>query len=60
MADGDTLFALATGTSGLPGSLTVLGSLAADVVARAILNAVRHATPLPGVPAARDFGGLSV
>ena len=58
--DGDTLFALATGTSGLPGSLTVLGSLAAEVVSRAILNAVHHATGLPGLPAARDLGGLAV
>ena len=51
-ADGDTLFALATGGSGLPGHATVLGVMAAEVVARAVLNAVRHATGLPGWPAA--------
>jgi L-aminopeptidase/D-esterase-like protein len=41
MADGDTLFALATGASGRPGEMTVLGILAATVTARAVLNAVR-------------------
>jgi L-aminopeptidase/D-esterase-like protein len=55
MADGDTLFALATGASGRPGEMTVLGVLAAEVTARAVLNAVRAATGLPGVPSARDL-----
>ena len=58
MADGDTLFALATGTSGRPGEMTVLGILAATVTARAVLNAVRAATGLsdPPLPSARDLG----
>jgi len=58
MADGDTLFALATGTSGRPGEMTVLGVLAAMVTARAVLNAVRAATGLtdPPLPSARDLG----
>jgi L-aminopeptidase/D-esterase-like protein len=58
MADGDTLFALATGASGLPGDLTVLGTLAAEVTARAVLNAVRSATGLnvPALPAVADLG----
>lgn len=55
LADGDTLFALATGTSGRTGDLTVLGMLAAEATARAVVNAVRAATPLPGFPAASDF-----
>lgn len=55
MADGDTLFALATGASGRPGDMTVLGTLAAEVTARAVLNAVRAATGLPGLPAVRDI-----
>ena len=57
MADGDTLFALATGRSGLPGEMTALGVLAAEVTARAVLNAVRAATGLtePPLPAARDI-----
>jgi len=56
--DGDTLFALATGGSGLPGQMTVLGSLAAEVSARAVLNAVRAAQGLaqPDLPSARDLG----
>jgi L-aminopeptidase/D-esterase-like protein len=57
MADGDTLFALATGASGRPGEMTVLGALAAAVTARAVLNAVRAATGLrtPDLPAVRDL-----
>lgn len=55
MADGDTLFALATGASGRSGEMTVLGTLAADVTARAVLNAVRAATGLPGLPALVDL-----
>jgi L-aminopeptidase/D-esterase-like protein len=56
-ADGDTLFALATGGSGRPGHLSVLGALAAEVTARAVLNAVRQAHGLtqPPIPAARDL-----
>jgi L-aminopeptidase/D-esterase-like protein len=58
MADGDTLFALATGASGAPGDLTVLGTLAAEVTARAVRNAVRCATGLsvPALPAVADLG----
>ena len=40
MHDGDTLFALATGGSGLHGELSTLGAMAAEVVARSIRNAV--------------------
>lgn len=51
--DGDTVFALATGRSTARLDLTVLGILAAEVTARAVLRAVRAATPVqgPGVPA---------
>jgi L-aminopeptidase/D-esterase-like protein len=57
-ADGDTLFALATGGSGKSGHLTVLGALAAEVTARAVLNAVRaaHGLEHPPLPSARDLG----
>lgn len=51
--DGDTLFALSLGD--LPADLTRLGLAAADTVARAIVRAVRAATSLPGLPAARDL-----
>jgi L-aminopeptidase/D-esterase-like protein len=56
-SDGDTLFALATGASGKAGNLTVIGALAAEVTARAVVNAIHHAIGLPGLPAARDLGG---
>lgn len=52
MGDGDTLFALATGASGREANVTLLGALAADVTARAVLRAVRAASGLkqPGLP----------
>ena len=59
--DGDAFFALATGGAGAPGDLTALGALAAEVVARAIRNAVLAATAWPaqgagaGIPAASDL-----
>ena len=57
-SDGDALFAIATGGAGRPGHLTVLGALAAEVTARAVLNAVRAAQGLaePDLPSARDLG----
>lgn len=51
--DGDTLFCLSVG--GARADLAALGRTAADVVAGAIVNAVRSATSLPGLPAARDL-----
>jgi L-aminopeptidase/D-esterase-like protein len=51
--DGDTLFALSVGD--VPADVTRLGLAAADAVARAIVRAVRAATPLPGLPAAADL-----
>jgi L-aminopeptidase/D-esterase-like protein len=53
--DGDTAFALSTGTLGRPADVLVVGSLAADVTAQAIVRAVRAATGLPNLPAARDL-----
>ena len=52
LSDGDTLFVLGTGASGLEVHTTVLGTLAAEVVARAVLNAVRAARSIsgPGLP----------
>jgi L-aminopeptidase/D-esterase-like protein len=56
--DGDAMFAIATGGAAKPGHLTVLGALAAEVTARAVLNAVRAAQGLavPDLPCARDLG----
>ena len=54
-ADGDAIFALATGTRQGPADLDTIGALAADAMAEAILRAVRAATGIPGYPAARDL-----
>ena len=61
-SDGDTVFALGTGASTLIAPLTVLGALAAEVTARAVLRAVwaaegLHGPDLPELPAARDLHG---
>lgn len=53
--DGDTIFALATGDWQGRIDLTVIGGLAADVVADAIVRAATQATSAAGVPAARDL-----
>ncbi|MDO8836221.1 MAG: P1 family peptidase [Vicinamibacterales bacterium] len=55
MYDGDAVFALATGRRTEPADVTLIGALAADVVAEAVLRAVREATGLPGLPAVRDL-----
>jgi L-aminopeptidase/D-esterase-like protein len=55
MADGDTIFALATGSSGRTGHTTLLGALAAEATTLAVLRAVRAARGLPGLPAAADL-----
>ena len=52
--DGDTLFALATGRAAPVGDIGGLGVAAAEVVARAIRQAVRAATGLPGLPGLAD------
>ena len=39
------------------GNLTLIGALAAEATARAVVSAIYHATGLPGLPAARDLGG---
>lgn len=56
MSDGDTVFALATGDpSKDAGDVTVIGSIAAEVMARAVVRAVRQATGLDGIPAANEL-----
>jgi L-aminopeptidase/D-esterase-like protein len=56
--DGDTIFALATGE--IPGEpdVTRIGALAAEVMAQAVVRAVRAATGIAGLPAARDLAPL--
>jgi L-aminopeptidase/D-esterase-like protein len=55
MRDGDTVFALATGARKERADVTLVGALAADVVAQAVVRAVREATGVPGFPAVRDL-----
>jgi L-aminopeptidase/D-esterase-like protein len=55
-ADGDTVFALATGRwDGTP-DLTTVGALAADVMAEAIVRAAVMAKSAGGLPSASDTG----
>jgi L-aminopeptidase/D-esterase-like protein len=54
-SDGDTLFALATGTLAREVNVGAAGALAAEAVAEAIVRAVRTARGLPGYPAAADI-----
>ena len=54
-SDGDTIFALATATHRETVDVGLIGALAADVTAQAIVNAVRHAEPLPNLPSARSL-----
>jgi len=56
MADGDAIFALSTakGMEISAEDVTVIGSIAAEVVATAVARAVTEAEALAGVPAAKD------
>ncbi|HEX8028222.1 MAG TPA: P1 family peptidase [Vicinamibacterales bacterium] len=53
--DGDTIFAMGNGTFTGAADVTTIGGLAADVMAEAILRAVREATGIPNYPAVRDL-----
>lgn len=53
MNDGDTIFALATG--GVDVSVDVVGAFSADVLAEAVVRAVRAARAAGGLPASRDI-----
>jgi L-aminopeptidase/D-esterase-like protein len=54
--DGDTLFALSTGKVEIPQPALLVGAVAAEVVARAVVRGVRAATGLPGLPSATELG----
>jgi L-aminopeptidase/D-esterase-like protein len=54
-SDGDTLFAMSTGTSTVTPNLTAVGALAAEVVSEAILRAVMKAKSVPGFPSYSDI-----
>lgn len=53
--DGDTMFSLATGALSGDADVLLIGALAAEVTAEAVLRGVQAATGLPGLPAARDL-----
>jgi len=53
-SDGDTVFALATGTGG-EADVGVVGALAAEALAEAVLRAARRAQGVPGFPAAAEL-----
>jgi L-aminopeptidase/D-esterase-like protein len=59
MSDGDTLFMLGTGVAKASPGMMVLGTMAAEATARAVVRAVRAAEGLRvgklHLPAARDF-----
>ena len=55
MGDGDTVFSLATGRWQGQADVSLIGALAADAMARALVEAVRQATGLPNIPAVRDL-----
>jgi L-aminopeptidase/D-esterase-like protein len=57
--DGDATFALATGALGRPVPITIVGALAAELCAEAIVRAVRSATGVPGFPSAHDLSSLA-
>jgi L-aminopeptidase/D-esterase-like protein len=53
MHDGDTVFALSLGNKAC--DINILGSVAADVVSKAIARAVQEAKPLGGIPSIKDL-----
>ena len=55
IVDGDTVFAVATGSRPGDADLLILGALAADVMATAVIRAATQATGLPNLPAVRDL-----
>ena len=56
VGDGDTVFALATGTWKGDANITVIGALAAEALSEAVVRAAAQATASHGVSAARDIG----
>jgi L-aminopeptidase/D-esterase-like protein len=53
--DGDALFALSTGAVAVEQAALLVGTLAAEAVARAVARAVLAATGLPGYPSSSDL-----
>ena len=55
LSDGDTVFSLATGRWDGTVDVSVIGALAAEAMADAIVRAGTEATGVAGIPAARDL-----
>ena len=55
LADGDTIFAVATGSSAARANHGAIGALAADVLSEAVLRAVMSARGLAGLPSYSDL-----
>jgi L-aminopeptidase/D-esterase-like protein len=53
--DGDTIFSLATGRWDGTADVTIVGALAAEAMAQAVVRAATEATAAAGIPAARDL-----
>ena len=58
VGDGDTVFALATGRWDGEVNATIVGALAAEAMAEAIVRAAVHAQSSNGVPSARELGTI--
>jgi L-aminopeptidase/D-esterase-like protein len=56
VGDGDTVFALATGRWDGEANMTIIGALAAEAMAEALVRAVSFAETSHGVPSARELG----
>ena len=56
LGDGDTVFALATGRWPGQADASIVGALAADALAEAIVRAATQTQGLGGLPSARDLG----
>lgn len=56
--DGDTVFALATGRWQGEANVSLIGALAADAMAEALVRAVSKAETLSGVPSAKEMGTI--
>jgi L-aminopeptidase/D-esterase-like protein len=57
LVDGDTVFAVSTGTLHKKVNHGSIGAIAADVLATAILRAITEATGAAGLPSYRDLAG---
>lgn len=53
--DGDTIFALATGTADKTANVTLIGALAAEAMAQAVVRAIKAAKGIPNWPSANEI-----